>query len=128
MNEQEKTRVLIVEDNSLISEVIKGLLEEAGYTVVGEAADGLEAVEMTQSLRPDVVLMDIMMPDMDGIEATRLIYERCPTPVVVLTAYHTPEMVERANAAGAGAFLVKPAHVREMEHAITIAIARFGDI
>jgi CheY-like chemotaxis protein len=128
MKERESTRVLIVEDNPLVSEMIKGLVEEAGYTVVGEAADGLEAVEMTQSLRPDVVLMDIMMPVMDGIESTRLIYERCPTPVVVLTAYYMPETVERANAAGAGAFLVKPANMREMEQAITIAIARFGDI
>jgi signal transduction histidine kinase/AmiR/NasT family two-component response regulator len=128
MNAQEKPRVLIVEDNSLISEVIKGLLEEAGYTVVGEAADGLEAVEMTQSLRPDVILMDIRMPIMDGIEATRLIYERFPTPVVVLTAYDTPELVERASAAGAGAYLVKPPNVREMEHAITTTIARFGDM
>jgi response regulator NasT len=104
-------------------------LEEAGYAVVGEAAHGLEAVEMPQSLRPDVVLMDIKMPVMDGIGATRLIYERCPTtPVVVLTAYETPELVERASAAGAGAYLVKPTEVREMERAITIAIARFGDI
>jgi CheY-like chemotaxis protein len=128
MNEQEKPRLLIVEDDYLVGEMIKGLLEEAGYTVVGEATDGLEAVEMTQSLQPDAVLMDIMMPVMDGIEATRLIYERCPTPVVMLTAYETQEMVEKASAAGAGAYLVKPANVREMERAITIAIARFSDI
>jgi signal transduction histidine kinase len=128
MNAQERPRVLIAEDNFLISEMIKGLLEETEYTVVGEAADGLEAVEMTQSLRPDVVLMDIRMPVMDGIEATRLIYERCPTPVVVLTAYDTPELIERASAAGAGAYLVKPPNAREIEHAITIAIARFGDM
>ncbi len=125
---QESTRVLIVEDNSLVGEMIKGLLEEAGYTVVGEAMDGLEAVEMTQSLEPDVVLMDIKMPGMGGIEATRLIYERCPTPVVVLTAYDTPELVERASAAGAGAYLVKPPNAREMERAITVAIARFDDM
>ena len=118
MNAQETPPVLIVEDNPLVGEMIKGLLEEAGYTVVGEAADGFEAVEMTQSLRPDVVLMDIKMPGMDGIEATRLIYERCPTPVVMLTAYDTPEMVEEASAAGAGAYVVKPPYGREMERAI----------
>jgi PAS domain S-box-containing protein len=128
MSEKESTQVLIVEDNSLIGEIIKGLLEEMGYTVVGEAADGFEAVGMTQSTRPDVVLMDIRMPIMDGIEATRLIQERCPTPVVVLTAYDTPELVERASAAGAGAYLVKPPNAREIEHAITIATARFGDM
>jgi PAS domain-containing protein len=65
---------------------------------------------------------------MDGIEATRLIYERCPTPVVMLTAYDTPEMVEKASAAGAGAYVVKPPHGREMERAITIAMARFDDM
>jgi two-component system cell cycle sensor histidine kinase/response regulator CckA len=128
MGNQETVRVLIAEDDYLVSKMIEGLLEEIGYTVVGEAADGLEAVEMTQSLQPDVVLMDIKMPNMDGIEATRRIYESCPTPVVMLTAYDRPELVERASAAGAGAYLVKPPHVREMERTITIAMARFGDM
>ena len=124
----EDVRVLIAEDDYLVSEMIRGLLEEAGYNVVGEAVDGLEAVEMTQSLRPDAVLMDIKMPNMDGLEATRLIYESCPAPVVVLTAYETPELVEMASEAGAGAYLVKPPNVHEMERAITIAMARFGDM
>jgi AmiR/NasT family two-component response regulator len=128
MSKPQDVRVLIAEDDYLISEMIKGLLEEIGYTAVGEAVDGLEAVEMTQSLRPDVVLMDIKMPDTDGLEATRLIFERCPTPVVVLTAYETPELVEEASAAGAGAYLVKPPSAREMERAIIIAMARFDDL
>jgi len=125
---QENVRVLVAEDDYLVGTMTKGLLEETGYIVVGEAANGLEAVEMTQSLHPDVVLMDIKLPHMDGIEATRRIYESCPTPVVMLTAYDTLEMVEQASAAGAGAYLVKPPNVREMERAITIAIARFGDM
>ena len=128
MSEQETVRVLIAEDDYLVSKLIERLLENIGYTVVGEAADGLEAVEMTQSTRPDVVLMDIKMPVMDGIEATRRIHESCPTPVVMLTAYDRPEMVERSSAAGAGAYLVKPPNVREIERAITIAMARFGDM
>jgi AmiR/NasT family two-component response regulator len=82
---------------------------------------------MTQATRPDVVLMDIELPDMDGIEATRRINESCPTPVVVLTAYDTPELVERASAAGVGAYLVKPPDADEMDRAITIAMARFDD-
>ena len=128
MSNQESIRVLIAEDDHLVSEMIRGLLEEAGYTVVGKAANGLETVEMTESLQPDVVLMDIKMPDMDGIEATRLIYERCPTPVVVLTAHETEELIERASTAGAGAYLVKPSNAREIERAIAIALARFGDL
>jgi AmiR/NasT family two-component response regulator len=128
MSSQQDVRVLIAEDDYLNCEMIRGLLEEIWYTVVGEAADGLETVEMTQSLQPDVVLMDIKMPDMDGLEATRLIFERCPTPVVVLTAYETPELVEEASAVGVGAYLVKPPNAREMERAITIAIARFDDL
>jgi AmiR/NasT family two-component response regulator len=128
MSNQQDVRVLIAEDDYLNCEMIRGLLEEIWYTVVGEAADGLEAVEMTQSLQPDVVLMDIKMPDIDGLEATRLIFERCPTPVVVLTAYETQELVEEASAVGVGAYLVKPPNAREMERAITIAIARFDDL
>ncbi|RLC76918.1 MAG: hypothetical protein DRJ03_18800 [Chloroflexi bacterium] len=128
MNNQENIRVLVAEDDHLVGETIRGLLEKAGYVVAGEATNGLEAVEMTQSLRPDVVLMDIAMPDMDGIEATRLIYERCPTPVVALTAYETEELVSGASEAGVGAYLVKPPKLREMERAITIARARFDDM
>jgi AmiR/NasT family two-component response regulator len=125
---QEDTYVLIVEDDPMVGEMIQGLLEDIGYTVAGKAIDGLQAIEMTQSLQPDVVLMDIKMPNMDGIEATRHIYESCPTPVVVLTAHETPELVEGASAAGVGAYLVKPSNTREMERAIAIAIARFDDL
>jgi AmiR/NasT family two-component response regulator len=128
MSNQQDVRVLIAEDDYLNCLMIKGLLEEIRYTVVGGAVDGLETVEMTQSLQPDVVLMDIKMPDMDGLEATRLIFERCPTPVVVLTAYETQELVEEASAVGVGAYLVKPPNAREMERAITIAMARFDDL
>jgi AmiR/NasT family two-component response regulator len=125
---QEDTRVLIVEDDSLVSEMIQGLLEKMWYVVVGRALNGLQAIEMAKSTQPDVILMDIKMPDMDGLEATRHIYESCPTPVVVLTAYDTPELVERASAAGVGAYLVKPPNTDEIERAITIAIARFDDL
>lgn len=121
-------RVLIVEDDYLVGEVVKGMLEEAGYTVVGEAMDGLQAVEMAESLKPDVILMDIGMPGMDGIEATRLISQRCPTPVVALTAHEAGDLVDEASEAGVGAYLVKPPRLRELERAITIARARFGDM
>ena len=126
--QQKNVRVLIAEDDYLVSEMIKVELQKVGYAVVGEAMSGLEAVEKTASLQPDVVLMDIKMPDMDGLEATRRIYEYCPTPVVVLTAYETADLVKEASAAGVGAYLVKPSNAREIERAITIAMARFGDL
>ena len=128
MTMEKDTQVLIVEDDPLVGKMIQGVLEDIGYTVAGKAIDGLQAIEMTQSLRPDVVLMDIEMPNMDGIEATRHIYESCPTPVVVLTAHERPELVEGASAAGVGAYLVKPSNAREMERAIAIATARFDDL
>jgi len=121
-------RVLIVDDDPLVVEAIQGMLESVGYLVVGKAADGCQAVEATQSLRPDVVLMDIKMPKMDGLEATRQIQECCPTPVVLLTAHETPDLIERASAIGIGAYLVKPPQAREMGRAITVAIARFDDL
>ncbi len=121
-------RVLITEDDYLVSETIRGMLEEGGYTVVGVATDGREAIEMTQAVQPDVVLMDLGMPDMDGIQATQYLQDHSPTPVVALTAYETPEMVERASAAGVGAYLVKPPSAREMERAVTVAMARFDDL
>ncbi len=131
MKSQRNVRVLIAEDDYLSGEMIKELLERMTYTVVGEATDGLEAFEMAQSLQPDVVLMDIEMPGVNGIEATRLIvenWEECPTPVVMLTAYETEDLVAKASAAGAGAYLVKPPDAGAMKRAITVAMARFDDM
>ncbi|HEY72074.1 MAG: hypothetical protein DRI81_14665 [Chloroflexi bacterium] len=128
MNNRENTRVLIAEDAHLVSEMIKILLEELGYTVVGEAADGVEAVEMAHVLQPDVILMDIEMPNMNGIEATRQIQAQCPTPVVMLTAHESDRLVVEVSDAGAGAYLVKPPRAGEMKRAITIALARFDDM
>ena len=128
MKQQKAIRVLIAEDNFMVREMIRGRLEDLGHTVVGEASDGRMTVEMVHSLRPDVVLMDIEMPDVDGIEATRRVYQSCPTPVVILTAHETPGLVEQASRAGAGAYLVKLPKSKEIERAITIAMARFGDM
>ncbi len=121
-------KILIAEDNFLVGEMIQALAEDAGYIVVGRANDGRQAVEMTAELHPDVVLMDIKMPGLDGIEAAEIIQDRCATPIVILTAYDTPEMLQKASAAGVGAFLVKPPKVRELSQAIVIARARFGDL
>jgi len=123
-----RVKVLIAEDNFLVGEMIQGMAEGAGYTVVGRATDGRQAVEMTTELHPDVVLMDIKMPYLDGIEAAEIIQDRCPTPIVILTAFDTPEMLQEASAVGVGAFLAKPPKVRELGQAIEIARARFGDL
>lgn len=122
------TRILIVEDDNLTAETISGLLTEYGCEVVGLAMNGREAVTMTQTLRPDVVVMDIRMPEIDGIAASQLIQETCPTPVIALTAYGDKELVESAAQAGVAAYLVKPIGMRELERAIIVARARFADM
>lgn len=133
MNVQKEVQVLIAEDEVLVRKMIQSMLEDRGYRVVGKAANGLKAVETVAQLdgtaqQPDVVLMDLEMPGMDGIEATRLIQECYPTPVVALTAYETEALVERATAVGVGAYLVKPPDARELDRAIRVAVARFEDL
>lgn len=128
MSNQKNVRVLVVDDNPSVSDTIQTMLEEMGYTVVGKARDGKSAVEITQSLQPDVILMDVGMPHMDGIQATQHIQASCPTPVVVLTAHEPSELVGRAGVAGVGAYLVKPPKAPEIERAIIIAMARFADM
>jgi len=124
----QRIRVLVVEDDNLVAQTISGLLTEHGCEVVGLAMNGREAVTMTQTLRPDVVVMDIRMPDIDGITASQLIQETCPTPVIALTAYGDKELVESAAQAGVAAYLMKPIAMRELERAIIIARARFADM
>jgi two-component system, sensor histidine kinase and response regulator len=128
MTHNPDNRVLIVEDDPLVGEMVQGLMEEIGYAVAGTAGDGHSALKLAQSVRPDVIIMDIKLPDIDGIETTRLIQDCCPTPVVVLTAYQVPQLVAQASAAGVGAYLIKPPSAFELERAITIARARFEDM
>ncbi len=120
----EKIRVLIAEDDYLVSETVKRAVKILGYELAGKASDGEEAVEMACTLHPDVVLMDIKMPKLDGLGATRQIRDRCPVPVVILTAHDSQTLVEEASKAGASAFLLKPPKERELERAVTIALAR----
>lgn len=121
-------KVVVTEDDVWVSKEVQRLVRSLKYEIVGEASDGATAVEIVCAKRPDVVLMDIDMPKMDGLEASRLIQETCPTPVVILTAFDSTDMLERASAAGAGAYLVKPAKSEDIERAVTVAIARHGDL
>lgn len=120
--------VLIVEDDHLVTEMVRGMLEELEYGVAGEAEDGHDALEKVRELRPDVVLMDVKMPRMSGIQAAILIQKHFPTPVVILTAYETDELREEAEEAGVGAYLVKPPKPEELSWAIEKAVERFGDM
>lgn len=121
-------RVLIVEDETLVSEMIQGMLRELGYSVIGRAIDGQQAIDMACTLHPDLIFMDIGLPGMDGIETTQRIYDTRPVPVVALTAYDNEELVERASVAGVGSYLLKPPNPQEIERAVTITLARFHDM
>lgn len=121
-------RVLIAEDEALIRLDLAEMLREEGYDVVGQAGDGQEAVELAESLTPDLVIMDVKMPRRDGIDAASEIAAKRIAPIVVLTAFSQRELVERARDAGAMAYLVKPFSVTDLIPAIELAVSRFGEI
>src|SRR6516162_9846050 len=120
-------RVVIAEDEALIRLDLKEMLEEDGYVVAGEASDGEAAVKLTESLRPDLVIMDIKMPGLDGISAAERITAEHMAAVVILTAFSQRDLVLRARDAGAMAFLVKPFTKADLVPAIEIAVSRFQE-
>jgi response regulator NasT len=117
-------RVLIAEDEALIRLDLKEMLEEEGYVVVGEAADGEQAIDLSRKLEPDLVILDVKMPVLDGISAAERITEEGIAPVVMLTAFSQRELVERAVDAGAMAYLVKPFAKSDLLPAIEVAVSR----
>ena len=121
-------RVLVAEDEALIRLDLVEMLREEGYQVVGEAGDGQEAVRLADELRPDLVILDIKMPKMDGIEAASNIAGERIAPVVILTAFSQRDLVERARDAGAMAYLVKPFAKRDLVPAIELAVSRFTEV
>ena len=128
MKKKNNIRVLIAEDDFLLKELISSMLKDSGYIVLDGVSNGRQAIEKTCSLKPDVVLMDIQMPKVDGLEATRKIQQSCSTPVVIMTAYDAHDIVDKASEAGASAYLVKPPASDEIERAITISMARHDDL
>jgi two-component system, response regulator PdtaR len=121
-------RVVIAEDEALIRLDLKEMLEEEGYLVVGEAGDGERAVALAEELAPDLVVLDIKMPRLDGISAAERIAGARIAPVVILTAFSQRELVERARDAGAMAFLVKPFTKADLLPAIEMAMARYSEV
>lgn len=121
-------RVLVAEDESLIRLDLVEMLAEEGYQVVGEAGDGAEAVRLTSELRPDLVVMDVKMPVLDGISAAKRIVSERIAPVLILTAFSQRDLVERAREAGAMAYLVKPFTKADLVPAIEMAMSRHEEL
>lgn len=122
-----RPRILIADDENLILMDLREMLANLGYLVVGEANDGQSAVNMARELRPDLVIMDIKMPDMDGIEAAKVLTEEKIAPVLLLTAYSQQALIERARDAGVVGYLVKPFRESNLAPAIQITLARFEE-
>ena len=125
---QKRTRVLVAEDEALIRLDLVELLTDEGYDVVGEAGDGATAVKLTKELEPDVVVLDVKMPVMDGITAAEQIAGERLAAVVMLTAFSQRDLVEKARGAGAMAYVIKPFDSSDVVPAIEIAQARFSEI
>ncbi|HEX9415817.1 MAG TPA: response regulator [Gaiellaceae bacterium] len=121
-------RILIAEDETIIRLDLKQLLERAGFEVCAEARDGIEAVELSRTERPDLAVLDVKMPRLDGIEAARQILDERPIPIVMLTAYGQSELVSRAVEAGVFGYLVKPFRETDLLPAIQTAQARHEEL
>ena len=123
-----QTRLVIADDESLIRMNLKETLVGLGYLVVGEAGDGVSAITVARQLQPDLVVMDIKMPKLDGIQAAEVLTQERIAPVLLLTAYSDRELVDRAREAGVVAYLVKPFREADLLPAIEVAIARFQEL
>ncbi|HEU0241298.1 MAG TPA: response regulator [Micromonosporaceae bacterium] len=125
---EQRPRVLIAEDEALIRLDLAEMLTEEGYDVVAEAGDGEAAVRLAEEHRPDLIILDIKMPIMDGLAAAERIAATRIAPIIVLTAFSQRELVDRAREAGAMAYLVKPFQKSDLVPAIEIALSRFAEL
>ncbi len=128
MKANSEIRVLLVEDDFLVCEEIARSIKKAGFIKAGIASNGEKAIEMALELKPDVILMDIKMPKMNGLQAAAIIQEKIPTPIVILTAHESIDYVQSAGESGVGAYLTKPPKSEDIERAILIAMARHDDL
>ena len=125
---QPPLRVLVAEDEALIRMDLVEMLEELGYAVVGQAGDGARAVQLATELRPDLVILDVKMPVLDGLSAAEQVVAARIAPVVILTAFSQRDLVERAREAGVMAYLVKPFQRKDLLPAIEMAVSRFAEL
>ena len=123
-----KLKVVIADDEAIIRLDISEMLTEAGYEVIGEAPNGKEAIDLVRKLKPDLAILDVQMPGMDGIEASGVINEEMLAPVLLLTAFSQVDIVEKAKKAGVLAYIVKPVREEQLFPAIEIAVSRFKEI
>ena len=121
------TRIILAEDDTVIRMDLKEELQRQGYLVIGDVGDGLSAINLTRELRPDLVVMDIKMPEMDGIAAAETLTREKLAPVVLLTAYSDEELIERARNAGVVHYVTKPWRQSDLKPAIEIALSRFRE-
>jgi len=121
-------RILIADDEAVIRLGLRSMLEDQGYRVVGEAADGTRALDLVRRLRPDLVFLDIKMPGIDGLQAAQALLAERAVPVIVLTAYADREFVDKAKDAGVLAYLVKPVRESDLRPTVEVALARFREI
>jgi response regulator NasT len=122
------TRILVAEDEAISRMDLREMLENLGYSVVGEAGDGVAAVNLARALKPDLVVMDIKMPGLDGISAAETLSQEKVTPVLLLTAYSDREFVDRAVDAGVMGYLVKPFAEQQLKPAIEVALERWREV
>lgn len=121
------TRIILAEDDSVIRMDLREELQRQGYLVVGDVGDGQSAINLARELRPDLIIMDIRMPELDGIEAARALTSERLAPVVLLTAFSDDELIERAREAGVVNYVTKPWRQSDLKPAIEIALARFQE-
>lgn len=124
----QKLNILIADDEALIRLDLREMLSDAGHHIVGEAADGAQAVRLARELKPDFIIMDVKMPNMDGLEAAAIIGEENLAPILLLTAYSQQDIVEKASKAGVSAYLVKPVREEQLFPAMEIAASRFNEL
>ena len=123
----ESLRIVIADDEPIIRLDLRKTLENMGHQVVGEAGDGAKAIEVARELKPDIIILDIKMPEMDGIEAAKVVTTESIAPVLLLTAYSQKDLVDRAKDAGVFAYLVKPFKEADLLPAMEIAISRYEE-